>query len=516
MKLPASVDLEQMLSSSTARIYWLDHNNVYQGCNETVAKELELSSCADIVGKKNKDLPWGKKNLNIVSAWDKNNLEVMTTRIPALVEEASTLPDGTNAIFLSHKIPLLDSDGKVIGLFGISTDITKLSLETAKLKEEKEQAEFTLDYVMAHLPAHIYCKDKNGVYIASNDQQAISLGLKSGKEIVGKTDFELPWGKEQAQVFRENDLEVMRTGIAKMAEEPAIVNGHAVTVLSQKVPLKNKQGKIVGVLGVSIDITAQKQIAALQQEKKELAEKAIRFMNVAAGAIVHELRTPLAAISVQMDVMNYALSSTDQETTQQEKDNTYKQTIKLVKGVVKSTAHLISDILIKLRSFAAGKVTRNNFDTLLIASDVDEFLGFYPFEGKDKKLVKLKNFDSLEHKFKYVGDSMLTRHVLSNLLENSLDATKEAGKGEITIELRVGDDGDKFNYLIFTDTASGISKELMPQVFNQFELKTTTHGGTGLGLAFCKMVMESYGGDIKCESIEGKYTSFTLSFPKIP
>ena len=72
-----------------------------------------------------------------------------------------------------------------------------------------------------------------------------------------------------------------------------------------------------------------------------------------------------------------------------------------------------------------------------------------------------------------------------------------------------------YNYLIVKDTATGIPKDFLPKIFDQFETKKSTSGGTGLGLAFCKMVMESYGGKIECNSELGKYTEFVLSFPKI-
>ena len=99
--------------------------------------------------------------------------------------------------------------------------------------------------------------------------------------------------------------------------------------------------------------------------------------------------------------------------------------------------------------------------------------------------------------------------------KNAFRAIKEAdkGKGKITIEL--GNDDPYFNQLIFKDTAQGIPKEFLPKIFDQFETKTLSDIGTGLGLSFCKMVMQAYGGDITCDSKHGKYTKFVLSFPKI-
>jgi signal transduction histidine kinase len=199
---------------------------------------------------------------------------------------------------------------------------------------------------------------------------------------------------------------------------------------------------------------------------------------------------------------------------QHEKDDIYKQAIKNTKDTVKSSAYVIDDMLVKIRSFSQGKI-ESTFNTASITTDLEEFLSTYPFKENEKNLVKLKNFDSLENRFKYLGDSILTKHMFSNLMKNSLYAIKEAEKGEITIELKAGDAGDKFNYLIFKDTASGVAPECIDKIFNHFESKKGTNKGTGLGLSFCKMVMETYGGDITCKSELGEYIEFTLGFPKV-
>lgn len=126
----------------------------------------------------------------------------------------------------------------------------------------------------------------------------------------------------------------------------------------------------------------------------------------------------------------------------------------------------------------------------------------------EKKLVSLKN----KKDFNYLRDSIMTRHILYNLIKNALKAIKEANKGKITIEIVPSNVSNK---IIFTNTATGISSDFLPKLFDRFTSKSLSTGGTGLGLAFCKMVMKSYGGDITCDSKEGEFTKFILSFPAI-
>jgi signal transduction histidine kinase len=109
-----------------------------------------------------------------------------------------------------------------------------------------------------------------------------------------------------------------------------------------------------------------------------------------------------------------------------------------------------------------------------------------------------------------MGDDILFTHVLFNLLKNALYYIRAASKGEISIWC---EQNEKFNILHFKDTGLGMDKEVLEHIFERFF--TRTRHGSGVGLAFCKLVMQSFGGDIICDSVKGEYTDFTLSFPKI-
>lgn len=145
-----------------------------------------------------------------------------------------------------------------MGIIGISLNITKRKKQEAALSSNQEKTQSTLENILAHMPGHVYWKDKNGVYLGCNNRQAQSVGFQYGYEIVGKTDFDLPWGKNQAELFRQNDLHIMQTGETEIIEEKAQVKGKDAIFLSHKSPMRNKKGEITGVLGISIDITDRK------------------------------------------------------------------------------------------------------------------------------------------------------------------------------------------------------------------------------------------------------------------
>jgi two-component system, sensor histidine kinase and response regulator len=390
--------------------------------------------------------------------------------------------------------------------------LTSSELELKKLRQllkEKTEKLGYLEKLLDVVPGTVYCKEK-GKFIYCNNNLAKIFKLQSNKDVVGKTDYDF-MSKKLADTTALNDKIIMETGKEKIIEEKGLsVDGEPAIYLTNKIPLRDMDNKVVGIVGVSIDITDRKRAEELHI-KHEAAKKVITFTNKVAGSIAHELRTPLSIINTQTDLQDLALSS---DKSQHEKEEICKQAIKNTKVTIKASAHVIDDMLIKIRSFSQGKI-ESIFNTVSITTDMEEFLSTYPFRENEKKLVQLKNFDSLESRFKYLGDPVLTKHIFSNLMKNSLYAIKEAEKGDITIELKAGDAKDKFNYLIFRDTASGVAPEYVDKMFNHFESKKGTSGGTGLGLSFCKMVMETYGGDITCKSKQGEYIEFSLSFPKI-
>ena len=496
------IDLEKILLLSSVYIYWVDRNNIYQGCNEAFAIASGLSAKEEIVGKQNKQLPVGIKDPVNAANWDVVNLEIMESGERSVLEEAGVLMDGTRVSCISHKVPIKNNFGEVIGLLGISVDVTKQKLVEYQLQQDKEKAEFTLEYIIAHLPEHIYWKDKNGVYLGSNDKQAQSLGFQFGNELVGKVDFELPWGKKRAAVFRENDIQVMQSGIAQTKEEPSIVDGKPAVVLSHKVPLKSKAGKVIGIIGISLDITDRKNAEKLRAEK-DMAEQLSRVLGIVCGSIAHEVRTPLSIVGINADGLQIEcnhLKNTKQKTKLQK----YISNIKLA---VKSGSNIIDMLLVKFNSVFNMSKFSEVFKPSSIIKCINNALKEYPFYKNERQLIiwdEKKNTD-----FIYRGDNLLTKHILFNLIKNALHAIKERGSGKIYINLSAD---KKFNYLMFKDTGQGIPIDIIDSLFKEFS--GTNRDGSGLGLVFCKVTMQSYGGNIKCNAEEGRFTEFVLSFPK--
>ncbi len=238
-------------------------------------------------------------------------------------------------------------------------------------------------------------------------------------------------------------------------------------------------------------------------------------MAAAAGMIAHELRTPLLGIksgakalarySPQLFQAFYLakeqglLTSTLRETRIQQLEEVSDRIISEI-----DYATTIIDMLL-VKAGRENSLQNCILEPCSIADCLSEAMARYPFKSREERSLV-----TWEGDFAFTGSKLLMQHVLFNLLKNALYVIATAQKGSITIWI---EKSEKFNMLYFKDTATGMSAHQLSKLFNHFY--TTTFMGTGIGLSFCKLVMNRFGGDIRCEAKEGLYTKFLLSFPSI-
>jgi PAS domain S-box-containing protein len=537
--------LENVIACMPGLVYWTDKNSFYLGCNDNDAKFLGLASRKEIRGISYEDM---EKKANWLvghtAKWKKDDQEVMATGKPKLnVEEKPILlPNERETFLLTNRVPLFDSKKNAIGIVGISIDITDHKLMEKELQKTKELAENKqfakinhevtgqpldmkkpsvtyakniknyLETIIACMPGDVYWVDQNCVYLGCNDNAARFLGLNSRKEIVGMTYEDLAKKAKgiayQFPIWKQNNLEVILTGKPKLnvEEKPILLpNNKERHYLTNRVPLFNDKNNVIGVVGIAIDITDRKNADKLNNEK-EIAEKTSKFMSRLAGSIAHEIRTPLAIIGINTDLLERTKSFA---TTYKENKVKIKH-FKTIKYAIRLASRIMDNVLIMIRTLSSDHMAKNESQLLSIAESIERALETYPFLDHERALISLDKTKD----FTYYGNNILTQHMLFNLIKNSLIAIKEAGKGKMEIKL---EKGTSINKLIFSDTALGISKQLLSKIFDQFETRNSFNVDekSGLGLAFCKMVMQSYGGNISCSSEVNKHAQFILSFPSI-
>ena len=223
----SSIPLEKILEQIPAHIYWKDKDGNLLGCNKNNWKDFGFSSINECIGKTDYDFH-PKDEADKIRA---NDDEVRRTGKPKVVEEMHTLVNGKPALYLSHKAPLLDEHNQIVGIIGISVDITNTKQETVKRLE-------TLENIISIMPGHIYWIDRDCRYLGCNDMQAKVAGLKSRQEIVGLRNKDLPWNLKSESLPEDLDrvnMEVMESGRAITLEERAVLeDGTQATFLSNK------------------------------------------------------------------------------------------------------------------------------------------------------------------------------------------------------------------------------------------------------------------------------------------
>lgn len=382
-----------------------------------------------------------------------------------------------------------------------------------------------LKNILMRLPGSIFWKDQNGVYLGCNEFQAKMAGLNLPEDLIGKTDYELPW-KNIADKLTENDQRIIRSGDSEeLLENPLVADGTQLTMLTSKSPLYDDDGKIIGIIGVSIDITDLKK--AEERERILLAEAEILKAKIIeeekmrqtamllAGAIAHEMRTPLMGISAEARWLKKVIPTLleSYQIASKLPSNTLAPILPVhleaLQGITdifdKTTRNAFTIIDMLMMNFKENPL-ESTLGVCSIKACVKEALTSYPLTDDEKKEIHWENSPD----FSFKGNELLIQHVLFNLLKNALFYIKKSENAQIFI--RTEQDGDH-NILSFKDTGPGISADILPHIFDRF-FSRTAHG-TGIGLSFCKMVMEGLGGCITCHSVPGEFTEFRLIFPAI-
>jgi PAS domain S-box-containing protein len=176
--------------------------------------------------------------------------------------------DGMSLHILASVSLLTDSSGSPTGAVAVNRDITERKRAEEALRDSRRMLQTVLDSI----PSTVFWKDRASIYLGANRALLETAGLKSSEEIVGKSDYDLPWGKKQADSFREDDRRVMESGIPEydIVESYLRADGTHAWAKTNKVPLRDTEGNVVGVLGTSEDITERKRAEEVLRESEEL------------------------------------------------------------------------------------------------------------------------------------------------------------------------------------------------------------------------------------------------------
>lgn len=165
-----------------------------------------------------------------------------------LRRDGTTLPVDVTASIIQLKDEVL--------IQGIFRDITDRKQAERALRESQQLLQTVLDTV----PLSVFWKDRTSCYLGANQRFLQDASLSAVSELVGKNDFDMPWGATEADLYRTDDRDVMNSGEAKLGiiETQSNQDGKLIWLETNKLPLRNLSGEVVGVLGTYQDITARR------------------------------------------------------------------------------------------------------------------------------------------------------------------------------------------------------------------------------------------------------------------
>lgn len=366
--------------------------------------------------------------------------------------------------------------------------------------------------VLDNIPVRVFWKDKNSIYLGCNRKFAEDAGLPHPKDIIGKTDFDLPWGDKEAKSYRQDDQKVINSSQPKIGfiESQTTARGDQIWLRTSKIPLRDKQGKIIGVLGCYEDITQQKRadLEKMELERQVLHIQKLESLGILAGGIAHDFNNMLTGI----------LGNTELALMQLRDDQHLKKFLKAIRISAQRAAEVCKQML---AYSGKGQFSIEPVNINLLCQEMVEIVRHSISKNIDVR------FDLLDALPMVNGDRGQLGQVVMNLLINGAEAIGEqAGVLKISTKTMYCDlaclkeisfdqtlQPGEYCLLEIADTGCGMDRKTISKIFDPFF--STKFTGRGLGLSAVQGIVRGHNGGIKVYSEPGRGTSVKVLLPAL-
>ena len=257
--------LRVLMETSPDRIYFKDLQSRFVRNSAAHARSLGVASPEECIGKSDFDF-FSREHAERAFA---DEQDIIRTGVPIIAKiERLTKLDGSKGWASSTKMPWRDAAGRIIGTVGLTRDITAAKDAEEKLNEER----ILLRTIIDHLPSRLYVKDTESRYVLNNRAHLAALGVKSQDETRGRTTLDFFPGERGRQALAD-DRQVFSGGppLVNLEKSDFGPDGDVNWSLVTKVPLRDAQNHLVGLVGISHDITRRKRAEEeLQRRSAEM------------------------------------------------------------------------------------------------------------------------------------------------------------------------------------------------------------------------------------------------------
>ena len=378
------------------------------------------------------------------------------------------------------------------------------------LQEEKNQLAKTkdlLENIIENAPVNIFWKSVNGAYIGSNKRFLELINLKNKEELIGKKDSDLNF--LESEVFVNDDKLIISTKEAKLdyTEQVTIKENITKIVNTSKVPLLDEEGKVIGILAITQDITEQiNNINQLkEQEKLIIQQSRLASMGEMIANIAHQWRQPLSIISTLATgiKLEKELAISNEQSEIDSLD------------MINQNAQYLSQTIDDFRNYFKKS---NYMNTIFTNNLLDKTLKLIAPRLKNKNIEIIMNNENIEIET-YENELV---QIYINIINNAIDAFEDFKEVDyskyIFIEIKKTDASLEIK---IKDNAGGIEDEIMNRIFEPYFTTKDEKQGTGLGLFMCnEIVTKHLKGDIQAlsstfsyEGKEYKGTTFKITLP---
>jgi PAS domain S-box-containing protein len=380
---------------------------------------------------------------------------------------------------LSHSIENIQTVQLIKGWFFIFFSASILYFISKKLfknlqqaKDEADEAKALLENIINNAPVRIFWKDKNGLFLGANKLLLEDIGVKDISTLLGKSDKSLHI--QETSEYMQDDQYVMKFKIKKLNYIETLTDkeGNRKILNTSKVPLLNKNGEVIGIIGVFQDITQHVEIEnqIKKQEALILQQSKFASMGEMLANIAHQWRQPLSIISTS------ATGIKIQKEMGMLTDEFEFESLDSINENVQYLSKTIEDF----RNFFKEEKIRNE---VYIEEVLSKTLSLVSSRLKNRNINIITSYDEIL--FETLETELI--HVFINIINNAIDAFEDVTTEKfIFIQTQ-----QTSNAIVITikDNAGGIDPNVLNLVFDPYFTTKDASQGTGIGLYMCKEIV---------------------------